>query len=142
LRFWDSSGVVPLLLPQFSSDPALDLYWRDPVMVVWWGAQIECASAIARAERLGEQPPDECEIARGRLEVRQREWYEVSPTEAVRVRASRIVRVHPLTAADALQLAAAQVASRDRVADLAFVSFDKRLLAAAENEGFPAIGLP
>jgi hypothetical protein len=48
--------------------------------------------------------------------------------------------VHPLSAADALQLAAAAVASRHNPRDLEFVCLDSRLSAAAQREGFNVIG--
>jgi predicted nucleic acid-binding protein len=58
----------------------------------------------------------------------------------VRRRAERLAAVHPLTAADALQLAAALVASGDRPETLDFVTLDSRLAAAAQIEGFRVIG--
>jgi hypothetical protein len=44
--------------------------------------------------------------------------------------------VHPLRAADALQLAAAYVAAERRPATLEFVTLDDRLRLAAMKEGF------
>jgi hypothetical protein len=49
------------------------------------------------------------------------------------------LRVHPLRAADALQLAAAIVASEDQPASLPFVTLDDRLGQAAQREGFTVI---
>jgi predicted nucleic acid-binding protein len=45
--------------------------------------------------------------------------------------------VHPLRAADALQLAAAFVAAEQRPSSLEVVTLDDRLAAAARKEGFP-----
>ena len=36
-------------------------------------------------------------------------WSEVQPTETVRLRAERLLSIHPLRAADALQLASALI---------------------------------
>lgn len=51
-----------------------------------------------------------------------------------------MVRTHPLRAADAFQLAATLVASEYRPANLAFLSLDQRLSAAARREGFAGPG--
>jgi uncharacterized protein len=53
----------------------------------------------------------------------------------------RFIRVHPLRAADALQLAAAYQASGQRPASLPFVTLDDRLAEVARKEGFPMIAL-
>ena len=60
--------------------------------------------------------------------------------EAVRQRAERLVGVHALSAADALQLAAALVVSREQPETLEFVTLDRVLARAARLEGFPVIG--
>jgi hypothetical protein len=46
-------------------------------------------------------------IALRRLDARAARWTEVADIEHVRERAERLLAVHPLRAADALQLAAA-----------------------------------
>lgn len=51
-------------------------------------------------------------------------------------RAVRLVRRHPLHAADALQLAAALMATGENPEQLDLVSSDDRLSAAARREGF------
>ena len=56
----------------------------------------------------------------------------------VRNRAIRLLRVHPLRAADAFQLAAALVAFRAQPQDAIFLTGDERLRLAAEREGFDA----
>ena len=53
--------------------------------------------------------------------------------------AIRILRVHPLRAADALQLAAAIAAAEDNPATLPFVTFDDRLGQAAARDGFVVV---
>ena len=54
----------------------------------------------------------------------------------------RFLRVHPLRAADALQLAAAFIAAERRPSSLEVVTLDDRLAAAARKEGFALIELP
>jgi hypothetical protein len=55
--------------------------------------------------------------------------------------AKRLLRVHDLRTADALQLAAAVFVAEARPPTLEFVSLDDRLLAAARREGFPTTKL-
>ena len=49
--------------------------------------------------------------------------------------------MHPLRAADALQLAAAFLAAERRPASLELVTLDDRVAAAARKEGFAVIDL-
>jgi predicted nucleic acid-binding protein len=63
-------------------------------------------------------------------------WHEVLPSDSVRTTAQRLLRVHVLGAADALQLAAATVAAEHEPASLEFLSLDDRLLEIASREGF------
>jgi predicted nucleic acid-binding protein len=59
-----------------------------------------------------------------------------NPGEELRESAKRLLRVHDLRTADALQLAAAVFIAKARPSTLEFVSLDDRLLAAARREGF------
>lgn len=61
-------------------------------------------------------------------------------SDAVREAAVRFLRVHPLRAADALQLAAAFVAAEGRPSSLDLVTLNGRLAAAARKEGFTRAG--
>jgi predicted nucleic acid-binding protein len=61
---------------------------------------------------------------------------EIAPMESVRDRAIRLLAVHRLRAADALQLAAALVWSEEQPANETFVCLDRRLRGAARREGF------
>jgi predicted nucleic acid-binding protein len=139
MRFWDSSAVVPLLVPEATSGSLQELYDADPVVVAWWGTEIECTSAIARRQRLGTLSEDVVIEAFVRLRALQAGWHEVEPGEEVRESAKRLLRVHDLRTADALQLAAAFFVAEARPSTLEFVSLDDRLLAAARREGFVVI---
>jgi predicted nucleic acid-binding protein len=109
-------------------------------VAVWWGTPVECASAIARLERDG-APPERVVEAFARLDDIARAWTEVEPHDEVRDVARRLLRVHPLRAADALQLAAAYVIAERRPATLEVVTLDERLRLAAMKEGFVTLGL-
>jgi uncharacterized protein len=109
---------------------------RDAEMVVWWASEVECESAIARVEREGVISPAEAERARELLAELIDLWREVEPGELQRRGARRLLRTHPLRAADSLQLAAAIVASDGDSSAVPFVTLDARLAEAARREGF------
>ena len=137
MKFWDSSAVVTLLMDQPLTLHARELIEQDAEIVVWWGTVIECASAIARVERSGALPGEATVSALDRLRNLRQNWYEVMPSEEVRMQAARLLRVHPLRAGDATQLAAALVWSGTSDQH-ELVSFDDRLNLAARREGFVA----
>lgn len=56
--------------------------------------------------------------------------------DLVRERAHRLLEIHPLRAADALQLSAALIATEDQPNGFGFVTCDEVLATAAEKEGF------
>jgi hypothetical protein len=135
MKFWDASAVVPLLVAERPSADLLELLARDQAILAWWGTPVECASAIARREREGALSGAASSAALGRLRALAGSWHEVLPSEAVRELAQRLLRVHPLRAADSLQLAAALVAADGDPATLDFVCLDERLNDAARREG-------
>ena len=138
MRFWDTSAIVPLLVGQDSSARALELLTDDSEMVVWWGTLVECWSALARLRRGSFITPKvEAEAVR-QLDTLSASWYEVAASREVRRNAQRLLRMHALRAADALQLAAALVWS-GHPAGGEFVSFDERLNAVGHLEGFATI---
>ena len=51
MKFWDASAIVPLLVAEPTTRPLQVLAGRDPEMLVWWGSEVECSSALARLER-------------------------------------------------------------------------------------------
>lgn len=139
MRFWDASAVVPLLLAEDRTPALQRIGAADPAMLVWWATEVECASAVARLERDGALDPPAAREAYARLTRFADGWHEVDPTDAVREAAVRFLRVHPLRAADALQLAAAFVAAERRPPSLELVTLDDRLAAAAQKEGFAMV---
>ncbi len=137
MKFWDSSALVPLILRQPRTAEARALLEEDDGLVVWWGSPVECASAIARLRREGQLTAAGERDARSLLEALRRSWFEVQPGDLVREQALRLLRVHTLRAADALQLAAA-LEWAGAPPDGEFVTFDDRLREAAVREGFGA----
>ena len=139
MRFWDSSAIVPTLVSEPTSEALRTLFRGDPDITVWWGTVVECTSAIARRERGGALGPTESIEGHAALEALADTWTEIPPSDGVRVAAGRLVRVHDLRAADAFQLAAAQVAADGRPGTLPFVTPDDGLALAARREGFPVL---
>jgi uncharacterized protein len=140
VKFWDSSAVVSLLVDEDRTNLVLEIARADPEIAVWWGTAVECASALARLEREG-APADRVAAAFARLDEVAQSWTEVEPSDEVRQTARRLLRVHPLRAADALQLAAAWIVSERRPPTLEVVTFDDRVRLAALKEGFSAAAL-
>lgn len=139
MRFWDSSAVAPLLVAEGATAVVQDLLRADPAMLVWWSTTTECVSAIARLEREGDLAGADVETALSRLDEIGRGWSEILPSEPVRSTARRLLRVHALRAADALQLSAALLAAEGRPETLALVTLDDRLRDAARREGFRVV---
>ena len=110
-------------------------------MLVWWASEVECVSALARLEREGAFNGSAMTLALERLRQLAAGWHEVDPSDAIREAAVRFLRVHPLRAADALQLAAAFLAAERRPTSSEIVTFDDRLAIAARKEGFTVIDL-
>jgi hypothetical protein len=136
MKFWDSSGLVPLVVREKESEYCLELLSADQEMVVWCLSRLEVLSALCRQVR--EEVIDEALLAsaKKRLDVILQRAYEVSALEKVRARAARLLEVHPIRAADACQLAAALVATNEDPGRIPLVCFDTRLGAAARKEGF------
>lgn len=137
MRFWDSSALVPLVLQQPQTKLVRQWLEEDDELVVWWGSSVECASVIARLHRDGHLSAPAERDARSLLDVLRKSWFEVQPGDAVREQALRLLRVHSLRAADALQLAAAMEWA-GTPPEGGFVTLDDRLLEAARREGFEA----
>lgn len=139
MRFWDSSALVPAVIAESTSPAVRRLLQADPAITVAWHCEVECTSAVARLERTGGYSTDEADDAFRALAVLRHAWVEMDPTAALRVSATRLLRVHDLRAADALQLASAIAAAEGHPDTLEFVSLDDRLVVAARREGFAVV---
>jgi uncharacterized protein len=139
MNFWDTSALVPLRVDEAHTSAVRVLYDRDDHLVVWWGTSLECTSALTRAVRQGRLSLTAALRAANELRVLLEAADEVGPTTDVRERAERLLSVHPLRAADALQLGAALIWARERTAGMGFVCLDERLRESARREGFAAL---
>ena len=141
MRFWDTSALVPLLLEQEATAEVGALLSEDPEIAAWWGSTVECASAAARLRREDHLSVQEESRVLDLLEELRESWLEVLPSEEVRDRAQRLLRVHALKAADALQLSAALLwAGSARGCEM--VTYDERLALAARLEGLRVLPGP
>jgi predicted nucleic acid-binding protein len=140
VRFWDTSALVPLLVTEPRSARAQELVEWDEDLAVWWGTPIECWSALARLRRDEVITPATEDESSRRLDVLRDSWYEVVPSETVRLHCRRLLRIHRLRAADAVQLAAALVWAGSS-AEGEFVCADERLGEAARLEGLQLLRL-
>jgi predicted nucleic acid-binding protein len=139
--FWDTSALVPLCCFQPQSTQARHAARTYNRQVVWWGTVIEAVSSLNRLTREGTFNTKESSQAFARLDYLRGRWNEVQPTEEVRDRAERLLRIHKLRAADALQLAAALVWCGDHPQGRALIGADGNLSDAAGAEGFTVIRL-
>jgi predicted nucleic acid-binding protein len=137
MKFWDSSAITPLLVPEADSSHREQQLSADSEMLVWFGTLAEVESSLARRKRSSQLPPEAELRARRHFDELSAHWTEVTPTNEVRARAIRLLRVHTLRAADAFQLAAALVFCREQPQHLPILTADQRLRSAAQLEGFP-----
>jgi hypothetical protein len=136
VRFWDSSALLSLVLKQAVTEELSAMLFEDNRLVVWWGTRVEGVSAICRLLRSGEADQSVALQLFDEFDAITALAREIEPTEEVRATALRMLRVHELRAADALQLAAASVWAGQYPTGFGFVSLDRRLRQAAAREGF------
>jgi predicted nucleic acid-binding protein len=136
MRFWDASALIPLVVREPRSRGMQGLAVQDPRIVLWWGTPVECTSALCRLVRETALTEREKRTAAGLLDEIVAAAAEILPTPDLRARAERLLSVHPLRAADSLQLAAALAWCRESPAGAQFVCLDGCLARAAAREGF------
>ena len=136
MNFWDTSALVALGVDEAHRPLALRILEADDRMAVWWDAEVEYVAAISRREREGSLSTEEVSEHLLRLHALSQVWYEVQPGRRIKTLAQRLLRVHPLRAADSLQLAAALASAEEDPSSIGFVCFDARLNQAASREGF------
>ncbi|MGA1842313.1 MAG: type II toxin-antitoxin system VapC family toxin [bacterium] len=141
MMFWDASAIIPLCVTEKYSNIMKKLLTEDPLMAVWWGTPLECYSTFARLLRDCIINSQEEQKAKKPLDKLTDIWTEINPSYDIRDQAIRLISVHPLKAADSLQLAAAIIWSGKSPKDYHFVCLDKKLREAALKEGFTIVPL-
>ena len=131
--------MVPLVCLEPTSQEVLQWYREDPQLLVWAFTSTEVLSALYRRFREGCLTPKELSDCCQHVQMLRQDWSEVGAVELVKQRAERLLRVHPLRAADALQLGAALLATQEQPQGIEFVSYDQNLAVAAHKEGFAVL---
>jgi len=134
--------LVPLVVRQSATSEAEKWAAEDGSLVVWTLALVEVVSALRRLVRDGavsERAAREAEALGVDLVKRAHTVTDVERTKAL---ARRLLRLHALRAADALQLAAALAWADGHPEGLVLHTFDRRLAETAEREGFHVIPAP
>lgn len=139
MKFWDTSAIVPLCVHEPNTLVVRDLLSADSSIIVWWATHTECISALMRAVRAGDITGIEERASRRALHLLAQAWSEILPSDSLRSLAERLLAVHPLRSADALQLAAAIQWCQGLTTDQGFITFDMRLRDAAYREGFTVL---
>lgn len=140
MRFWDTSALVALFVPETHTARAEGWLRSDPEVAIWVLTRVEVLSAIARRLRENRDDLQILQAARREVFKSWESWTEIGDIEAVRRHAERVDETYALRAADALQIGAALVAAEGDPLALAFVTLDRRLANAAEREGFRVLG--
>jgi len=139
VNFWDTSAIVPLLVCD-TDTPAREAQLKGAEgVIVWWTTRVECVSALGRRERDALLSAEAIQAAMARLHALDRQWMVVSPSQVILSRAERLLKIHPLRAADSLQLAAALIATREEPETCLFHVANTRLALAAGKEGFTVV---
>jgi predicted nucleic acid-binding protein len=115
---------------------------EDETVVAWTLTTVELVSALRRLvrERALEEPAARQaeDLARDLVS----RAHVVSDVEWVKTIATRLLRVHALRAADALQLGAALAWANGHAEGAILHTFDQRLAGAASREGFRVLPEP
>ena len=136
VRFWDSSAVIPLLIGQAASARVDEWLEADPSVAVWTLTPVEISSAIRRLVREGRLDDAEADAAEARADELVATSHLVLDVDGVKAQARRLLRLHPMRAADALQLGAAVEWAHGRATGRFFCTLDAQLARAAAREGF------
>jgi predicted nucleic acid-binding protein len=135
VAFWDSSALIPLCVSQPQTAKAKSLY-ESYGIAAWWATQVEMMSGLTRLDRSGQITHDRFLIGKQIAREIVQEWDSISSTASIATDACSLLELHPLRAADALQLAAALEWCEGKPKGEVFLTFDNRLREAAALAGF------
>lgn len=135
MNFWDTSAILPLVIHESTSEQTLE-FFDDDGLCIWTLTPVEAMAAVCRLRREKKIAPNDQEEALAHLDRIFKGCTVVKNIERAKARALRLLRLHALKSADALQLAAALLACQDEPQEHHFVTYDNRLKEAARLEGF------
>jgi hypothetical protein len=135
MRFFDASALVKRYVRE-SGTPTVRRLLREPRAVASRLSEAEISSAVHRRQREGALTLAQKRRAMDalRADLPRLEVVELSPKVVAAVHS--LLDRHPLRAADALQLASAIVLRDALDTEIELVTYDQRLHAAAQAEGF------
>ena len=140
MNFWDTSALAVLDTGGTHGDSVRRTLEEDGSVALWWGAHVEYAAAVSRRERERILTSQQAAALLRRFNTLAQSCHEVQPAPRISLLAQRLLRVHPLKAADALQFAAALAVAEDDPASIGFVCLDARPNRAAAREVFQIVG--
>jgi predicted nucleic acid-binding protein len=123
-------------MEQEASARAVAWMAADDAIVLWTLTPVEVVSALRRLVRDRALAEEIAHEAEARMDELIRTSQMVIDVEAVKPLATRLLRLHPLRAFDALQLAAALHWAEGHPQGRTFHTLDNRLGLAARREGF------
>jgi predicted nucleic acid-binding protein len=135
IAFWDSSALIPLCVEQKQTEKSTALFAIHGI-AVWWSTPVEIISGLTRLMRMGEIGPDELLAGKRLAQTIAITWVSIQPSARIAAAACSLLEVHPLSAADALQLGAALEWCEGKPQGNVFLTFDRRLREAAGLAGF------
>lgn len=103
---------------------------------MWWSTPVEIVSGLTRLERMGEIGRSELLAGKRLAQTISLTWVSINPSAKIAAEACSLLEAHPLSAADALQLAAALEWCEGQPTGRVFLTFDQRLREAAKLVGF------
>ncbi len=128
--------MVPLLVEQEPSSRVAAWVGADDAMVVWTLTPVKVVSALRRLVRDGVLDEEVARLAEIRMDDLVRACHVIIDVEPVKSLATRLLRLHPLRAADALQLGAALCWAEGHPQGRTVHTLDSGLALAARREGF------
>jgi predicted nucleic acid-binding protein len=118
------------------TEQCIRAFQSDKEVMVWTMSKVEVFSALCRRLREGGLKESDFDSAKKRMNDFFDMAFEIISLPKVKDRALRLLQVHPLRAADAMQLASVLVATQEDTSIAPIMSFDDRLTMAARREGF------
>jgi hypothetical protein len=105
-------------------------------MVVWWATPVEIVSGLTRLMRMGDINRNQFVLGKQRAEELANLWDSLQSSTGTVAQACSLLELHPLRAADALQLAAALEYFQPALQGSVFITADRRLAEAARQTSF------
>lgn len=136
MNYWDSSAIIPLIIAEPKTEKVTEFWEKNNFNTTWTLTSVEVMSTLARLRRMGSLNDLLYENASKEWRKIQIMFEVIKDVEKVKVKAEHLVRIHPLKAADALQLASAMLIAEREPATCDFVTLDEQLGRAASLEGF------